>query len=390
MWEACTTFRAALCLSLAASVVGTSLANANHDEVPYPPPQTTANKLQPLSNLDRAGITVSGLSSGGFFAHQFHIAYSSLVNGAGIIAGGPFGCVENIPNPYFPFLYVPLDRVSAATASCSHYNRLAWYWLPPAAPRASDSLEFIYKAHAEEVIDDPANISKQRVWLFHGRDDRIVPRSTAEALKEVYAGLGVPADRLQVEWNESGRIANHGMPVAQFLGNSRFPKRDCGEHEEPFVVQCGYEAAESLLRHVYPGAFAPPSQDAHEDGTVVAFDQSEFFTRPASTISMHNVGYLYVPHACREEQCRLHVAFHGCRQDMETIHDDFVRDAGYNRWAATNNIVVLYPQTAASTSNPQGCWDFWGYTGPSDYYGKNGSQMRAVKAMVDRLLSREP
>jgi poly(3-hydroxybutyrate) depolymerase len=81
---------------LAASVVQTSLAYADHDEIAYPPPQSTANKLQPIPDLDRTGITVSGLSSGGFFAHQFHIAVSSLVHGVGIIAGGPFGCVENI------------------------------------------------------------------------------------------------------------------------------------------------------------------------------------------------------------------------------------------------------------------------------------------------------
>jgi len=38
---------------------------------------------------------VSGLSSGGFFAVQFHVAYSSLVKGAAIFAGGPFYCAES-------------------------------------------------------------------------------------------------------------------------------------------------------------------------------------------------------------------------------------------------------------------------------------------------------
>ena len=58
---------------------------------------------------------------------------------------------------------------------------------------------------------------------------------------------------------------------------------------------------------------------------------------------------------------------------------------GYNRWAASNNIVVLYPQTEASPGNPNGCWDFWGYTG-QDYYSRDGKQMAAVKTMIDRLL----
>ena len=95
MRTACTAFCAALCLCL------TIPAYADHDEIAYPPPNSTSRKLGPVSNLGRTAITVSGLSSGGFFAHQFHVAFSKLVQGAGIIAGGPFGCVENIPNPYF-------------------------------------------------------------------------------------------------------------------------------------------------------------------------------------------------------------------------------------------------------------------------------------------------
>ena len=69
----------------------------------------------------------------------------------------------------------------------------------------------------------------------------------------------------------------------------------------------------------------------------------------------------------------------------DRVNDDFVRDAGYNRWAAANGIVVLYPQTTESPLNPNRCWDFWGYTG-LDYRTRRGPQMRAVKGMVDRLL----
>jgi hypothetical protein len=39
----------------------------------------------------------------------------------------------------------------------------------------------------------------------------------------------------------------------------------------------------------------------------------------------------------------------------ERVHDDFVRDAGYNRWAGGNRIVVLYPQATEATGNPRAC-----------------------------------
>ena len=80
----------------------------------------------------------------------------------------------------------------------------------------------------------------------------------------------------------------------------------------------------------------------------------------------------------------MHVAFHGCRQAGER----YVRDAGYNRWAETNRLIVLYPQAVARYMwwvwNPRGCWDWWGYTG-SAYATKDAPQIRAVMAMVERL-----
>ena len=63
-----------------------------------------------------------------------------------------------------------------------------------------------------------------------------------------------------------------------------------------------------------------------------------------------------------------------------------MRDAGYNGWAAAGGIVVLYPQLTPSAVNPNGCWDFWGYSG-DDYRLQHGSQMRAVRAMIDRMLA---
>jgi poly(3-hydroxybutyrate) depolymerase len=84
----------------------------------------------------------------------------------------------------------------------------------------------------------------------------------------------------------------------------------------------------------------------------------------------------------------VHVAFHGCRQGVDAVDERFVRDAGYNRWADTNRLIVLYPQAKARyvwwTFNPRGCWDWWGYTG-QNYATKEAAQIRAVLAMVERL-----
>jgi poly(3-hydroxybutyrate) depolymerase len=108
-----------------------------------------------------------------------------------------------------------------------------------------------------------------------------------------------------------------------------------------------------------------------------------------------------VPPTCENNsgsaaKCRLHVAFHGCEQGVDKIHDLFIRSTGYNAWADANQIVVLYPQVipwrrlvdpSDISANPKGCWDWWGYSG-DDYLTRNGKQMQAVRKMLGRLLAR--
>jgi hypothetical protein len=192
-----------------------------------------------------------------------------------------------------------------------------------------------------------------------------VPGGVESVVKQVYEEFGLREPSLQSDFNATGPSANHGMPVSRFVGESKFPVRTCGEHAPPFVIQCGFEAAELLLRHLYPENFRDASADPHRDGTLMPFDQTEFFDARDERTSLHGVGYVYVPSQCAQ-----------------------VRDAGYNRWAATNNIVVLYPQTTQAAVNPNRCWDFWGYTG-LNYYTQQGPQMRAVKGMVERLLANQ-
>src|SRR5262249_28458180 len=81
--------------------------------------------LAPLQKLDARAITVSGISSGAFFAHQFHIAYSGLVKGVGMVAGGPYGCADNEDSiiPPNPFVVAEFPRrVVASLAVCTHFG----------------------------------------------------------------------------------------------------------------------------------------------------------------------------------------------------------------------------------------------------------------------------
>jgi poly(3-hydroxybutyrate) depolymerase len=59
---------------------------------------------------------------------------------------------------------------------------------------------------------------------------------------------------------------------------------------------------------------------------------------------------------------KLHVVLEGCLQNEDKIGDQFYTHAGYNEWAESNNIIILYPQVKSGPGNPNECWDWWGYT----------------------------
>jgi hypothetical protein len=357
--------------------------------------------LAAYKKLDPSGVTVSGISSGAFFAHQFHVAYSSLVKGAGIVAGGPYGCADqedSIKTPGGnPFIVAVIPRrVVASLAVCTHFGRSDFQqagWQFPDKPDANDLRQAALRAYADGKIDDPGNLATSRVWLFHGDKDVGVPKSTMEALKSFYQLMGVPAANIAVM---DGPDAKHGMPI------KALPSGGAGKHcmlpDPSFMVRCDYSAAELLLRHLYSGASSAP-RSRSGSGRIVGFDQTEFFDEREKSTSLHESGYLYVPSNCENSsragaKCRLHVAFHGCEQGVDKIHELFFRNAGYNAWADANRVIVLYPQAdpwirladpSQISGNPKGCWDWWGYSG-ENYLGRNGKQMRAVRDMIGRVL----
>ena len=78
------------------------------------------------------------------------------------------------------------------------------------------------------------------------------------------------------------------------------------------------------------------------------------------------------------------------------IGDRWVKEAGINEWADTNKLVVIYPETIASSApgptNPNACFDWWGYSNQYDpdpnYALKSGLQMTVLYAMVQRVTGR--
>jgi poly(3-hydroxybutyrate) depolymerase len=311
----------------------------------------------PLPGLDaEESATVSGLSSGAYMAVQFHVAHSARVRGAGAVAGGPYYCAQGslwtaYHNCMRPGAFLPLPSVAALRAETETLAKNA-------------------------RIDPTANLASGRAWLFSGAADETVKREVVEGLYAFYSAYKTATVIVR------HKTAGHAMATEE-AGN-----KDCGAKRSPFINACGYDAAGALLQHLL-GPLAPPA--AKPGGRLESFDQAPF---GGDSISMDDEGYVYIPKDCETRRCRVHVAFHGCQQGRGALEvkDQFAREAGYNRWADTNRIVVLYPQAIARwwwIYNPNGCWDWWGYTG-AQYHTKEGAQIRAVKAMLDRLSEPRP
>lgn len=321
----------------------------------------------PGYQADLSQTTVSGLSSGGFMAAQFAVAYSATVAGAGIIAGGPYFC-SGMPGrfPYIPYL-------TNALTTCMNPGESQ-----VAPPVASELLRAANDFARANLIDDTANLKRQRVYLFSGMKDRTVTRPVVEQVNQFYLLAGTPTAQIRF-------VDNVGAGHAILTDSSA--DKPCAVTESPFINDCDYTQARDILQHLYPD-LQPSSTTL--TGKVIAFNQRNFIQEAYS--SMNNTGYAYVPKACDSESCRVHVVFHGCLQTTQAIGNRFYTSTGYNQVADANKIIVLYPQAEPSPVypyNPKGCWDFWGYTSVNpidpDFYRKSGTQMQAVKGMLDRL-----
>ncbi|RYZ89669.1 MAG: hypothetical protein EOP06_09000, partial [Proteobacteria bacterium] len=186
-------------------------------------------------------------------------------------------------------------------------------------------------------------------------------------LREFYKLLGAsPLAKLDLQ-------LGHGFPTP----NGRVP---CDQTRFPFTNKCNYDGSGEILRIMY-GNLEPAREEVPLS---IAFKQSEF---AESSSQLSEEGHVFIPEECKVTSCKVHVALHGCVQSPAFVSRAFTDELGFNRWADANDIILLYPAVNTGRGNPQGCWDWFGYTG-TDYARRDAPQMRAIVKMVQRLTSK--
>jgi poly(3-hydroxybutyrate) depolymerase len=310
---------------------------------------TVASPAQAASALPRLNITrvyVTGVSSGGFMATQLQVAYSATIDGAGIIAAGPYDCGQG-------------NVIDFATcdvgASLPVLEQQAVSWA------------------GQGKIDPVANLAGKRAYVYHGVLDPVVNGLVSNSGVDFYRHFGA-----DVEYHNSDP-AGHGWPTPDGVVA-------CPLTSPPFLINCGDDPEGEMLAH-WLGHVNRPNTGP-PDGTLTSFSQNLYAPDgSAPALSMDNTGLLYTPPSCASgAACALVVALHGCLSGQYLLGDEFPELANLDSYADTNNLVVLYPQAIASVVpvNPEGCWDWWGYDG-ADFAVKSGPQMVTIMNMVNAL-----
>lgn len=339
---------------------------------------TAAPALEEIAagaKIDPTQISVSGISSGGFMAHQFHVAHSENIMGVGIVAGGPYYCSGG--------------SILDAVTKCSQFVMREcmkvgldpkWCGKTDLAPKDTSAAQEVAKASFEEAQKQEAagNISKltglrsANVYLISAEYDAIVPHGVMDAVFHFYADpdkAGIEAGN--IDYNRTFP-ARHTMvrdgfnkPAGGAVGDCPLPPAPSPPFDQDaFIDDCESVAKQRQARDgcVCPspsageaaaGAVCPPAgkQTACKDlrdvdlagailkriygekalkggrvavaeGEVKAFDQSRVFSRFSNypftekqNASMAQEGYVFIPKTCKDgRKCKLHVAFHGCLQ----------------------------------------------------------------------------
>jgi uncharacterized protein YjbI with pentapeptide repeats len=324
----------------------------------------------PQLGAELNATSVSGLSSGAYMAGQLHVAHSQQIVGIGIVAGGPYACAESPSSAIFPFWPLALSQNAAqAVNQCLQTT----HGVPNAAELAKRAKELADKG----AVDPLGGLAGDKVYLFHGQEDGVVAREVIEAAATFYKQAGLSDANIVFVEKPAGHafLTEHNVPAYKTtlvkppaMSGSVFeePEREnfvdsddreistflaekgvsataskshppfseeraahvdvtlseivgteqargtCGVTAPPFINDCDYDQARAIVDWIYGSVDGPQARpSAKSQGRFIVFDQ-RLYAKPGDGLA--DEGIIYVPPACDEPGCRVHIALHGCEQ----------------------------------------------------------------------------
>ncbi|MFP5519050.1 MAG: prolyl oligopeptidase family serine peptidase [Bdellovibrionia bacterium] len=308
-------------------------------EVEKPQPQVIS-----LPSLQVSNIYIAGISSGAFMVQQMQVAYPELFAGVGMIAGGVWSCSDG-------------DWQRASRVCMKD-------------PNAIDLSKIFLKLDdlvTQKKIGEISKLKNHRSFIFQGQKDSVLAPASAVVLEQFYQKLGAPYFAV------THLPAGHGYPTNK-------SDKECGLSQLPWLINCEYDLSGHLLQY-WLGSLQPAEKQKNE--SLYYFNQKEFASVESK---VSDVGRVYIPEYCQKNKCHLVMMLHGCLMGPAIVGDQFVVGTELLDWAEGNRFVVVFPATQRSARNPNGCWDWFGYTG-EDYLLRDGPQMLFLKNIISRINS---
>eukprot|EP00520_Triparma_pacifica_P018484 CAMPEP_0118640538 /NCGR_PEP_ID=MMETSP0785-20121206/4807_1 /TAXON_ID=91992 /ORGANISM="Bolidomonas pacifica, Strain CCMP 1866" /LENGTH=333 /DNA_ID=CAMNT_0006531933 /DNA_START=123 /DNA_END=1124 /DNA_ORIENTATION=- len=327
----------------------------------------------------------AGCSHAGDFAHQFHVAYSELVNrGSCVFSGQPYHCA--VTKFTRDELVTQTDESSVPRCDgcppgktlvydhCKNHPQFVDVGaLPDYVRRSCDDHNL-----QRDCIDDPDNLFSARIFAFQPTEDRCyIPPAVANV--EALYGQLVTNPEKQIKYVDEYPFA-HTLPTnSTAFWNSSEP--------------AGYDGPGECLRHVFDEEMFAGEFKARN---VHIFDQTEFFVIDPPELAsngtgLNHRGVMYLPDDCEEEQCRMLILASGCGGNFPTFGG---ADIDFIKYADSNRIVVVKPcvggyfdaerfPNAAEVS--RGLLDVYGQLS-DDYAWQSGFHMKVFGRIIKRLV----
>lgn len=362
------------------------------------------------NNNIHSKYSISGFSCGARFSHAYLLSYSSEINSVWMGAGTPVLNTSTIYNE-------------------TSFSEAFSYWFDnnPTKYNLNDIISWIDYLESQDLIDNLSNLINTRIHIYRASSDIVVPAIHAENLVLLYNdltdGLGeITADINNKNFNHFWITPNYGQicqPDTPLL--------------IPFMCKNNdFNFAQNIFEHIFlgnilntPTILTNPSANpvAPNGGQLVSINVGNnieaFQNNPNNKDKfpfLSNSWNIFIPRECvlvskldefddlldnipnsdgsfnydilsflgENDECALHVDFHGGNMGIMNLGNHFNIYNGLNIWADVNKVIILYP-TNQWTVTSRACWDFFGYTG-IDYFNRNGAQISIIHEVINQIL----
>jgi len=332
----------------------------------------------PVLSIDRSSILTAGCSNTADFAHQFHIAFSSLVTGSCVFSGQPYHCAVTRFKDDYMVLKSPSTAAGIHCPACDANSTLIYDHCKNHPEWVDVNVLAAYAESAANVDDPRVHLRAARAFVFGPTHDRCYQPPAMANVAALYWKYATRSTQVKLVDDQ---------PFPHTLPTNSTPYFNTSQ-------PAGYDGPGRCLQHVFFHDQAMKAAAPQMDGTKYwrRINTTVFVSAAAVSAGMRPSAWLFVPPQCDKGTCKLVILPGGCDAFKDGIPGG--SDDDFARYGLMNGIVILKPCQGGpidtkryphNHENRRGMVDVYGQL-EADYATQKGSQMRPIGDMLKHLL----